>query len=212
MDALLSEFGLDTSEFGVFLDSVGGFIAGSASLHAFAPFKNDEKPNDIDVWIPIAGFIAQESSDKYDKFVPNDQIATCKVAVFGYMTATGFTRNMINTNPQQKEKMATYFNERQSCKFIKAIMTFVKNGKSVQFMLTDDMSQNDILASFDLTICQIAWKPAIGFIPLNAAVLQDIEDRKYNLVQTKEMLAAGPAADRLLDRLEKYMERGFLPR
>lgn len=179
-------FNLNSTTMKSLLEITDAVIAGSAALYEYMIESNKNlewEPNDIDIWI--------KKTDKIDLYKPIYETIICS---FGY--------EMIESNMYM---MRNYKDLK-----VDNIISFHKkdNFKKIQLIIHNYENTEEILKSFDISCCAIAWSPTKNLMTLPNA-LADINKMEANIMQDYTELLDKTNNERAISRINKYKKRGF---
>lgn len=160
------------------------------------------KPNDIDIWIPIPGYM----NDKSDNVVPMlTNIVRAFMASQKYEQTHFSSVALTATSAVEEADEAAYFDTLDSITWLHKILNFKNEaGQTIQVLLTADVPMRIMLESFDLSVCRVVWTPRSEFGDTATDIIKNI-DANQALISSN----SGVPSERTYRRIEKYKARGF---
>ena len=193
---LVYRFDFTEAELARLLYSVNGFIAGSSALNVF--MKDDlYKDIDLDIFLRIP-YSRKEIENKFkSNYYPYEELAKDKI------------RNLLNL--KKYEEISTpnidYTLISNISHIIKNILTFEKNNKKIQVIIIYDCTINELLDSFDLSICRIAITSDDDKLNLYTEHLTNNE--KTEIMERKMYITNINNIEKIKIRINKYINRRF---
>lgn len=211
MQKLIETLDIPYPNFVGFLQTMNGFVAGSAALCTYMEDGNTDspptwQPNDVDIWIPVPKLsLAFNQSLRKNDLVYDNIIHTSnsiRSVIRLFFERYGYHDIQIDNNLSYKERKEKWENEykvdRLLSVFIHRVIYLYKGDKKIQVILTADIPLMDVLDDFDFSVCKIAWKP------------DDVYVHGVGFTQNEARLKKGTVlTNRLVQRMQKYIQRGF---
>lgn len=205
MQKVITNLDIPYEHFVSFLRTTNGVVAGSAALWASMEDEGNSptwQPNDVDIWIPVPCLTKTLNTSLHDKYDPIltkssgiREVARIFFERFGY-------HDIQQKEGQEARKrwQETYMSDKQMSDIIHRITYLEKGDKKIQIILTCDVPVQSILNDFDLSVCKVAWTSEQEYV-------QDA----YGKFRTDQVIIKKGVVltNRLLGRIQKYMERGF---
>lgn len=229
MKSVIESFGIPYNSLTGLLTTFDGCIAGSSALYGYLSETETPswQPNDMDIWIKVPGL----STEHCRKGFPNEpevhelllhsmsmkRVLRAFMKRFDYQSVTlglsidrleegkkkGMSRSQIH-EAYQKE-VSAYLQEKNAAEqIIHSILYFSKDDKKVQIILTSDITRDELLENFDMSVCGIAWDPETGYATSLPQALYDAKHKRTDYKRSLEHVT-----ERTNERIKKYRERGF---
>jgi len=226
MESIVHSFGMSHDALATFLKAHNGFIAGSAALAAYMKDADvhvtaEWAPNDIDIWIAVPDLMKEdvckmrEDSNYYERSTGTLNVESIRTSVKAFFAEQGFEDVMIVPGAKNIRKgMITwavkdqneYIEDKARATIIHRILYFKKNDRTVQVILTADVSVGDVLDTFDMSVCKVAWDPEHAYGISAREALKDVGDMRVDYLCAMDDT---PATIRQSKRMDKYIARGF---
>lgn len=232
MRAVIESFGIPYNTLAGILSTFDGCIAGSSALYGYLSQTETLSwtPNDLDVWIKITGLTREKCRVDKTDWNEDHEVITEKLSIKRVlrtiMKRHGFQEDRVGSyNDDEFEKLQkndkvtrmqvrelnkkridAYLHEvNAATEVISSILYFSKDGKKIQFILTSDISRQELLTYFDMSVCAVAWDPDNEYATSIPQALQDAKNKRADCIyRFSEELS-----DRQKERLKKYQDRGF---
>lgn len=215
MEKITNHFSLDANKFAKLLYDTNSFISGGSALCAFLN-KNIQNDQDLDIFLRVPH--DRHKRYAHHSYYPYQELATEKIVDF--LKSQGYNNNgPSGSGDSVYGSMKEETNGSHLSSHVKYVINYYNNDKKIQLIILYDCRIEEFLNSYDLNVCRLAicanndeYEFPLGNTPkmyFYHKLCKYITKKELDDITNKKMYILKSNFDNSVDRIKKYIKRGF---